>query len=120
MRLEFDARADAAVAAEGCRRRRRKVSLEDALREDARVVGPPDARKTGRVRVAAACSGGEDTTFDEAEIDRADGTEMAAEPVDTGADAAEEELPEVEVEAEDVVVDDDDNDTPVVYAELVE
>ena len=34
-------------------------------------------------------------------------------------DAAEEELPEVEVEAEDVVVDDDD-DTPVVYAEVVE
>ena len=36
-------------------------------------------------------------------------------------DAAEEELPEVEVEAEDVVVDDDDDDdTPVVYAEVVE
>ena len=36
-------------------------------------------------------------------------------------DAAEEELPEIEVEAEDVVVDDDDDDdTPVVYAEVVE
>ena len=35
-------------------------------------------------------------------------------------DAGEEELPEVEVEAEDVVVDDDDDDTPVVYAEVVE
>ena len=35
-------------------------------------------------------------------------------------DAVEEELPEVEVEAEDVVVDDDDDDTPVVYAEVVE
>ena len=34
-------------------------------------------------------------------------------------DAGEEELPEVEVEAEDVVVDADD-DTPVVYAEMVE